>query len=276
MVFTVKESSWHTHVPSDGGAISSPLSSLSLGDPASAHPEPCLDKTRRLKHEYRIHRKILPEIYESDSKYSCYKWENFRANIKRLCEKNKISLPEARLARKSRKMRKKEETIMDVLWKKLREKKSVIQKMTNEAIYESNPVFNAYSFVAFNEEMKKLRVKLSLAEQQAKEYQTELKSYPRKDITCYGYPFWNRNAASVSLRSDVENGVADKLKPAELWESRDEYKRHFPLKVFRGHIYQEKRAQREKGYWVHEQNADGRDKRDREVEEMREECDILY
>ena len=70
---------------------------------------------------------------------------------------------------------------------------------------------------------------------------------------------------------DVESGLAKKFKPASLQKYRDEYE-IFPPKVFRGHVYQEERgAQKEKGYWTHQRNQDGREQRDKEVEEMKSE-----
>ena len=37
----------------------------------------------------------IREIYESDSSYQCYQFSNFSANVKRLCSKQNIKLPEA-------------------------------------------------------------------------------------------------------------------------------------------------------------------------------------
>ena len=47
------------------------------------------------------------QIYESDTKYSCYKWENFKSNLKRMCKTNGITLPEEVRARKGKSMSKK-------------------------------------------------------------------------------------------------------------------------------------------------------------------------
>ncbi len=44
----------------------------------------------------------IREIYESDSSYQCYQFSNFSANVKRLCSKQNIKLPEERRATKSK------------------------------------------------------------------------------------------------------------------------------------------------------------------------------
>ena len=66
-------------------------------------------------------------------------------------------------------------------------------------------------------------------------------------VTCRGYPFWDDHAAAALLREDVRSGLAGRVKPAYLREIRQEYA-DCPAKVFRGHMYQEQRDQREAGY----------------------------
>jgi hypothetical protein len=101
-------------------------------------------------------------------------------------------------------------------------------------------------------------------------FEKENKAYPPKSVTWHGYPYFHRHEAFKLLQMDVESGLAKKLKPASLQKYRVEYE-IFPPKVFRGHVYQEERAQREKGYWTHQRNQDGRERRDKEVEEMKSE-----
>lgn len=54
---------------------------------------------------------------------------------------------------------------------------------------------------------------------------------------------WEGSAAEAWLRVDVSTGKSERVKPKALHNSRAAY-RVFPLKVFREHIYQERRCQK--------------------------------
>jgi hypothetical protein len=58
------------------------------------------------------------------------------------------------------------------------------------------------------------------------------------------------------------------LKPKELWKTKREYK-EFPLDVFRNHIHQEKRFQREGPYWQLKRNKKGMRKHEADVKELK-------
>jgi predicted RNase H-like nuclease (RuvC/YqgF family) len=60
------------------------------------------------------------------------------------------------------------------------------------------------------------------------------------------------------------------MKPKELWKSRDQYL-EFPLDVFRDHIHQEKRKQREAPYWVVKRNKKGMRKHKEHVKQLKRE-----
>jgi hypothetical protein len=53
-----------------------------------------------------------------------------------------------------------------------------------------------------------------------------------------GYPKWGPSLAKQLLKADVDAGLHETMKPADLQQSRPEYQ-PFPPKVFRNHIYQE-------------------------------------
>jgi hypothetical protein len=55
----------------------------------------------------------------------------------------------------------------------------------------------------------------------------------------------------------VFSSVSNRLKPKDLWETREEYKA-FPLDVFRNHKYREERKQKEKVYWQKKRNDKAR------------------
>ena len=75
------------------------------------------------------------------------------------------------------------------------------------------------------------------------------KQIPRPQAAAAAYPCWQDSEAEQLLKSDIEAGIGTSIKPEQLWNSRVEYQ-SFPLTVFRKHIYQELRAEAEKGYWL--------------------------
>lgn len=227
-----------------------------------------------------VRRMTIREIYESDAKYQSYIWENFSNNVRSLLKKHNITLPK-KPSTGSNKARKtddwKSSLAMRFLWKWLTEKDSSINNMSNKEIYNSKAMFQKYDFKAFEEYLEKLKVSRNLIEKQESEYRKEKEAHKRSELTIHGYPYWDTHPASQLLEEDVKSGLAFDLKPASLRQMREEYKA-FPAKVFRKHIDQEKRAQREYGYWVHQRNKDGREKRIKEEEELKKEWEehILF
>ena len=57
-----------------------------------------------------------------------------------------------------------------------------------------------------------------------------------------GYIQWQGSKAQELLKTDIENGMLDRLKKQVLWLSRPEYNNNFPLNVFHDKIYQEIRT----------------------------------
>jgi len=121
-------------------------------------------------------------------------------------------------------------------------KSKVVNGMTDNELWESYPEFKLYEFDKFkgyNKNMKKLTTKRKdrISDEEASFHRDMLKLSSKKDNTARGYPFWNTHPASDLLEMDEKDGTAKQMKPAKLWESRQEYKA-FPLSVFRKHVYQ--------------------------------------
>jgi hypothetical protein len=113
---------------------------------------------------------------------------------------------------------------------------------------------------------------------------------PRANVTGRGYPFWYTHKAKKLLAKDVKSGKficinqlfsiaefeliliwigkAYEMKPKELWNTKKEYK-DFPLDVFRNHIHQEKRFQREGPYWQLKRNKKGMRKHEAHAKELK-------
>jgi len=58
-----------------------------------------------------------------------------------------------------------------------------------------------------------------------------------------GYPKWGGSMAKSLLKADIDAGIHSTMTPAELRDTRPEYKQ-FPPKVFRNHIYQDLKSRK--------------------------------
>jgi len=138
-----------------------------------------------------------------------------------------------------------------------------VERMSTEGIYQSNEAFQDYSFEQFKRYLSTIRASAKKYNERAEISEREIWSdkmkFPRNSTTIRGYPHWDEHLSSILLTNDVKDGKANRMKPRELHASRKEYK-EFPLGVFRDHIYQEKRRQREEAGWVFRRNNKGRKK----------------
>ena len=64
------------------------------------------------------------------------------------------------------------------------------------------------------------------------------------------YPVWNGSNAQALLVMDIESGLHQTMKPAQLRSIRPEYM-VYPLKNFRDHLNKEKYKPAVKAYWLH-------------------------
>ena len=147
-----------------------------------------------------------------------------------------------------------------------------VENMTAEQIWQSNPLFQQYElekFETYNVNMKKLTEKRrGLIQEEEAVFHQDMLSFPPKEITSRGYPFWNKHRASKLLEQDERNGVAKEMKPKQLWQSRIEYQ-DFPLFVFRKHIYQERMKQLAAPFWQHKRNKIAKKKFEEAQEELK-------
>lgn len=101
---------------------------------------------------------------------------------------------------------------------------------------------------------------------------TKPKSYWPKmwnQVSVYYIIAMNWNCwVQISCVDHLNPGKAYKMKPKELWSTKKEYK-DFPLDVFRNHIHQEKRFQREGPYWQLKRNKKGLRRHEAHVKELK-------
>jgi len=147
-----------------------------------------------------------------------------------------------------------------------------LETMTTEQIWQSNPLFQEYElekFETYNKNMKKLTEKRRrLIKEEEDAFHHDMLLLPANEITNRGVPFWNKHSASKLLEQDEASGVAKKMKPKQLWQSRIEYK-DFPLSVFRKHIYQERTKQLAAPYWQYKRNQIAKKKFEDAQQEMK-------
>lgn len=102
-------------------------------------------------------------------------------------------------------------------------------------------------------------------------FESDRKKFPKQATTPRGYPRWDGSAAKILLKKDIHennhkrevvqtDGTIRQIKPSEFQKTSDEYQ-NFPTDIFRGHIYQEEKAQRARSYWMHKKEENEKRKR---------------
>jgi hypothetical protein len=129
-----------------------------------------------------------------------------------------------------------------------------VHSMDPKDVYKLSPLFQLYKYSNFRTNLKSLKDSMKAengivnVDEQALAHDRTL--IPTKTMTVRGYPRWEGSDAKKLLRDDVKEKKHKNSKPAELRDTREEYK-NFPLTVFRKHIYQEEYAQSGRSYWMH-------------------------
>ena len=132
-----------------------------------------------------------------------------------------------------------------------------IDDMDAETIYKHHKVFHAFDL----EDFKKKDIKMvKLTDKHRREINENIElfknhrlRFPKKSVSSKGKPIWRDHTASDLLKSDTKSGKAEKVKPKQLWESREEYQK-FSLEDFTKHVYQEKYRQLAGPYWQKKRN----------------------
>jgi len=162
------------------------------------------------------------------------------------------------------------------LFIQLMDDKSSFHSMEPEEIYNSYDGFKDYAFTNFKNNINNLkevvRVRKEVIKEDERIYQLEQQRFPRKERTTTGKFFWDTHPSNLLLQEDVKKGKTNLMKPKKLRQTRNEYQ-DFDVGVFCGHVQQEKRAQREKPYWIPKRNKDALEKYNEEVQAMKDDFD---
>ncbi|KAK1744410.1 hypothetical protein QTG54_004943 [Skeletonema marinoi] len=129
--------------------------------------------------------------------------------------------------------------------------------MTPRQIYKSHAWYQEYPFERFKDNLATL--------------QHDVKSnwsLVEEDIKILSWvPSLDKHPAKLLLRQDIKDGKYELGTAKEFQETRDEY-RDFPPSVFRSHIHQERRRQREMPMKVVQRNKKAREKHEQDVNEQ--------
>lgn len=121
-------------------------------------------------------------------------------------------------------------------------------------VHKMKPEYEAVPLANFKRNLAALRIRFVQYKEGA-EYGSIALAHDRQlhlvnpNPPNWEYPRWDGSAAQRLLKEDIGNKKHVGVKPQDLRETRDEYKA-FPKEVFRKHIQQELRSDRESSYWL--------------------------
>jgi hypothetical protein len=208
-----------------------------------------------------IHGMTPTEIHLSDPLYQRYKLANFKSSLKRL-----VDNPGG-----SRGPNWGKSEAKGVLRAMLVNPKSKCHSLTVEELYKSVECFQKFPLKNFIKNFNNLKERLEFEKEivlfDDAAVAREQKRFPRKAITNKGCPFWDTHSSKKLLEADVRKEGDKKIKPSEHRNTKDEYKLFSP-KIFRGHVNQERRKQKEAAGWVDKRNKFTRRKFDEMCKEV--------
>jgi hypothetical protein len=160
--------------------------------------------------------------------------------------------------------------------KLLHDRESRLHKMTAREIHESHPWFQEYPFDRFRENVanlkKQVQASWAIVDRDIEIVKEELRNFPQSSEGNRGYPRWDKHPAKQLLRQDIKAGKYKLGEAQQFQTTRAEYLL-FPLHVFRDHIHQERRRQREMPMKVVQRNKKAQKMHLKEVEEEEERWD---
>jgi hypothetical protein len=118
-----------------------------------------------------------------------------------------------------------------------------LEDMEPRVVYLQRPEFADFEISHFRDRLRDLRRQITDKNNSAASDSAALARdrliYPKKTHNHRGEPRWEGSEAERLLRLDMDDGKHNRMKPMDLYNSREEYYANYPLAVFRGHINQE-------------------------------------
>jgi hypothetical protein len=126
--------------------------------------------------------------------------------------------------------------------------------MSAAVAYLRRTEYQMHDFGQFRDRLhdlrKRIRGKVTRSMQEMGALEHDLRIVSNRARNEHGTIRWEGTEAERLLRKDVEDGKDDTMPAQALWKSQDAYQ-VFTLDVFRGHIYQERRRQKFRGWLSH-------------------------
>lgn len=155
----------------------------------------------------------------------------------------------------------------------LMNKSSPFNLLSPDEAWESSEWFMQYPKARFKQNMSNLKKALAernnIVQNDNETILAELavlKALDSSNEPLRNYPLWHEHEASRLLEEDLKNNLNEGMLPAEFQQTRPEYC-EFPDFIFRKHIYQEQRKQRELPMKIHKRNKLAEKKHQQEVED---------
>lgn len=115
-----------------------------------------------------------------------------------------------------------------------------------EAVYLMDPEFLKYDYFKFKTRLSTMRSKIAQLNRRADDdweaYQVFISIHTPSKFSKKGYIQWQGSTSQELLWDDLELERHLQMTPWELWKSRPEYQKEFPLKAFRSKLEQEIRT----------------------------------
>jgi hypothetical protein len=131
--------------------------------------------------------------------------------------------------------------------------------MGPQDVYVQRPEFTEFAYERFRNNLLYLRkditAKMALASSDSAALANDRSIHPKRAANHRGEPRWEGSEAERLLRLDMDEGKHQRMKPRELYQTRQQYYGNYPLTVFRGHIGQEEKRRK---YIIYLQNKEGR------------------
>jgi hypothetical protein len=130
--------------------------------------------------------------------------------------------------------------------------------------------FSRFNYNNFSTNLRNLKLKVNKDKGRAvfdeTAFRHDQRLYAPTVNSLRGYPHWPGSDAEYFLKQDLDDNIDELLEPKYFHKFRDAYEL-FPLKVFRGHIYQERRARYMRAYWLYKKRKAAADTAEAETAE---------
>lgn len=133
--------------------------------------------------------------------------------------------------------------------------------MPLKSIYNSRPEFKEYKYSKFSSRLSSLRTTIKECNYRADLDRQAFENYkahtPVASFSSKGYINWQGSEVQQLCLQDIENGLHKSMSRLDLYGSREEYYKNFPLDAFRDKVAQELRTAK----YLHTIKVKGKDPR---------------